>query len=82
MSSLAGTRFDTGRLQELITAYRGEYDALQGPDRKEVDMIVSCGIIDMNVGSVIRNRLFVLFPSGDICDGLTAMLDYPPPPGP
>lgn len=81
-TGMASTRFYTWRLQELIATYKQEYDDLQGPERKEVDMIVSCGIIDMNPGSVLRDRLFTLFPSGDIYEALTALLAYTPPPGP
>ena len=80
MTSLASKRFYTYRLLNLILTYSSEFTALTDGKKDKVRMILSCGIIDMNVGSTMRTEIFEIFPSGDIHDDLTTLLSYTPPP--
>lgn len=78
MPSLASAKFRTYRLVELIFDYPSDYNGLNDSEKIGLALIISCGKIDMQDGSVIRNKIFDMFPSGDIHDELAAMLLYIP----
>lgn len=78
--SLASDRFFTHYLLQIVLAYPSEYAALSDVNKNKLKMILSCGIINMNNGSFMREKVFEIFPSGDIYDALTALLAYTPPP--
>lgn len=78
-TGLASVDFQTFRLVELMIDHSDEFAALTGPERERVRMIISCGKIDMSLGSTIRARIFELFPEGtDIYADLTEMLSFTP----
>jgi len=79
----ASATFLTKLLMELILTYPSDFTALTDGKKLQVGMIISCGAIDMQVGSICRTTLMEsIFPSGDIFDGLTELLAYTPPPPP
>jgi len=78
-NSLASDRFLTNHLLEIVLTYPSEYAALSDADKDRLKMIISCGVINMNNGSYMREKVFEMFPSGDIYDALTALLAYTAP---
>ncbi len=70
--------FPTFRLFEAID--KPEFNALTTGNKDLVRMILSCGVIDMNVGSFIRDKLFEIFPDGTTTyTNLMELLSYTPP---
>ncbi len=80
-NSQASARFYTYKLLEVMDDI--EYDALSASNKAKLNVLISCGIIDINVGSPLRAFIFSIFPDGTTTyDRLMALLTYTPPPGP
>jgi len=54
--------FPTYLFLEVIVA--SEYNALTNGQKEKLKMILSCGTVDMMVGSLVRADIFTLFPEG------------------
>jgi len=78
-NSLASVRFETYRIAECIDA--SEYNALTDGQKEKLQIILSCGFINMGEGSILRNQILTLFPDGTTTyANLMAILEYIPSP--
>lgn len=78
MGGLRKMPFYTFRLLEITVP--AEYNALTDSQKEKFKMIISCGIIDTNPGSIILEAIYDLFPEGTATRAsLDALLTYTPP---
>ena len=59
-----------------------EYGALTAGNKKKVDLILSCGTVNTNVGNSLRTTLEAIFPSGVTRTALDILWTRTPPPTP